>query len=156
MALSPGILIPQFTEIFSTPAIHGSITGIRVVNAITTYLSTGQNAAFGTYVTWAFPFAQMIEVFSVPKIIPSLFAVDFTGAVVQGLAGLYTIFQLNAIQAAGPVMYPMVELAVNKYNINSIPFAIEMANAIHAQASSIIITVTDPKTLGLPYPGPFF
>lgn len=156
MALSPGILIPQFIEIFSTPAIDGSITAIRVVNAITTYLATGQNAAFGTYVTWAFPYAQMMQVFTVPKVVPTLFAVDFTGAVVQGLAGLYTIFQLNAVQAAGPVMYPMVEMAVNKYNVNSVPFAIEMANAVHAQASSIIITVTDPKTLGVPYPGPFF
>ena len=47
-------------------------------------------------------------------------------------------------------------MAVNKYNVNSVPFAIEMANAVHAQASSIIITVSDPKTLGVPYPGPFF
>ena len=154
--LVPEVMLPGLIEAFSVPVPSGAITGVKVVNVISQYLATGQNAAFGNYITWAFPFPQMIEAFSVHKPAPELFATSFSNAVIQGLSGLYTLFQINALQAAGPVMLPMVMMAARMHAPTSVPFATAIAYAVHAQATSIIITVSDPKTLGAPYPGPFF
>lgn len=154
--LIPQTMLPGLIEAFSVPTPSGAICAVKVVNTITQYLATGQNAAFGNYITWGFPFPQMIEAFSVHKPAPELFAVSFSNAVIQGLAGLYTLFQINAFQIAGPVMLPMVMKAARMHAPTSVPFATAIAYAIHAQATSIMITVSDPKTLGAPYPGPFF
>lgn len=155
MALSPALMVPDFTEIFGTPKPEPSMSALRVVETVSRYLSAGNNVAFGTFVTWGYPYAQMTQCFSTPKIDSRLFAIDFTSAIVSGLAGLYTTFQIVA-KPPGPVMLPMMITAVSKYNINSAPFAIEVASAIHAQATSTIITVSDPKLLGTVYAGPLF
>ena len=155
MALTPAAMVPGFIEAFSTPVPDSTITAIKVVETITQYLSAGMNAAFGGFVCWGFPYAQVEAVFRTPVPEPSLFASNFTGAIISGLAGLYTTFQITAVPA-GPVMYPIVLNAVLTVKPNSTPFAIELASAVHAQATATIITVSDPKLLGTVYPGPFF
>lgn len=154
MALAPAIMYPEFISAFATPTPDPAILGVRVVNNITNYLSTGNNAAFGSFVCWGFPYSQMIEVFATPNLLPEIFALKFSMAVWQGLMGLYTVFQVNAT-SPGLVMLPSVVAAARKFNLNSVPFSIELANAIHLQATSTVITVADPKTLFIPYPGPF-
>ena len=155
MALTPGIMIPEFTQIFGTPNLEPSISAIRTVDVVTRYLSVGQNVAFGTFLTWGFPVAQMIQCFSTPKIVPAHFALDFTAAIMSGMYGLQTLFQVSIIPP-GPVMYPMMLTAVSKHNIASTPFAIEVASAIHLQATSTNLIVSDPKLLGSTIAGPFF
>jgi hypothetical protein len=155
MALTPAAMVPGFTEAFSTPVPDSSITAIKVVETVTQYLSAGMNVAFGGFVCWGFPYAQVEAVLRTPVPDPSIFATGFTGAIMSGLAGLYTTFQIAAIPA-GPVMFPMVLNAVLTMKPTSAPFAIELASAIHAQATATIITVSDPKLLGSVYAGPFF
>lgn len=155
MALTPGIMIPELTQIFGTPSLEPSTTAIRTVDVVTRYLSTGQNVAFGTFLTWGYPVAQMIQCYSTPKIVPAHFALDFTAAIMSGLYGLQTVFQVS-ILPAGPVMLPMMIAAVSKYSITSAPFATEVASAIHLQATSTNLIVSDPKLLGSTIPGPFF
>jgi hypothetical protein len=155
MALSTALMVPEFIEIFSTPSLEPSMSAIRIVDAVSRYLAAGNNVAFGSFVCWGYPYPQMIQCFSVPKPDARIFAIDFTAAIISGLAGLYTTFQIKTIPP-GPVMLPMMMAAVSKHNLSSIPFAIEVASAIHAQATSTIITVSDPKLLGAVYAGPFF
>lgn len=155
MALTPAAMVPGFTEAFSTPVPDSSITAIKVVETVTQYLSAGMNVAFGNFVCWGYPYAQIEAAFRTPVPDPSIFATAFTGAIISGLAGLYTTFQITAIPA-GPVMFPMVLSAATTMKPNAVPFAIEMANAIHAQATATTITVSDPKLLGTVYAGPFF
>lgn len=155
MALTPAAMVPGFTEAFSTPVPDSSITAIKVVETVTQYLSAGMNVAFGNFVCWGYPYAQIEAAFRTPVPDPSIFASAFTGAIMAGLAGLYTTFQITATPA-GPVMYPIVLNAVLTIKPASAPFAIELAEAVHAQATATIITVSDPKLLGAVYPGPFF
>jgi hypothetical protein len=155
MALTPESMIPGFMEAFSAPIPDPSITAIKVVETVSQYLSTGMNAAFGGFVCWGYPYAQIEATFRVPVPEPSIFATNFTGAIISGLAGLYTTFQVVATPA-GPIMYPILLNAVLTVKPNSMPFCIELASAIHAQATATIITVSDPKVLGSVYPGPFF
>ena len=81
-----------------------------MVETVTQYLSAGMNVAFGGFVCWGFRYAQVEAVFRTPAD-PSLFASNFTGAIMSGLAGLYTTFQITAIQLDS-VMYPIVLNAV--------------------------------------------
>ena len=119
MALTPAAMIPGFTEAFSTPVTDSSITAIKVVETVTQYLSTGMNVAFGGFICWGFPYAQIEAAFRTPVPDPSIFATAFTGAIMAGLAGLYTTFQVTAIPA-GPVMYPIVLNAVLNEFVNAI------------------------------------
>ena len=155
MALTPELMIPGFMEAFSAPIPDPSITAIKVVETVSQYLSAGMNAAFGGFVCWGYPYAQIEATFRVPVPDPSIFATNFTGAIISGLAGLYTTFQVAATPA-GPIMYPILLNAVLTVKPNSMTFCIELASAIHTQAKATIITVSDPKVLGSVYPGPFF
>lgn len=155
MPLNTGLLIPQFIRIFRTPNIVPEIAAVDFVQALDSYVRSGMNVAFGSFMFWAPPVSQVIATFRSLNVAPEIFATQLASSIESGLSSIYTLYQISLVVPYGLMIGDLIRIS-RTINVAPEIFAVDLATAIDKECRSITITASDPKLSGAPIVGPFF